>query len=72
MDLIWQGLLEAVHLLLSLDAEVFEIALLSLKVSGSAVLLSLLVGIPAGMFLALTRFPGRNFLVSLVNTGMGL
>lgn len=72
MDLIWQGLVKAVHLLLSLDAEVFEIAFLSLKVSGSAVLLSLLVGIPGGMFLALARFPGRNFLVSLVNTGMGL
>jgi tungstate transport system permease protein len=34
--------------------------------------LSLLLGIPAGVALALTRFPGRGLLVALVNTGMGL
>jgi tungstate transport system permease protein len=41
-------------------------------VSGTATLLALLLGIPAGTALALTRFPGRNILVSAVNTGMGL
>src|SRR4030095_3139521 len=45
---------------------------LSLKISGAATLLSLVVGIPAGTALALTRFPGRGLVVSLVNTGMGL
>jgi tungstate transport system permease protein len=35
-------------------------------------LLSLLLGIPLGIALALSRFPGRSFVVSLINTGMGL
>ena len=46
--------------------------MLSLKISATATLTSLLCGIPAGVFLALSRFPGRRFIISLVNTGMGL
>ena len=42
---------------------------LSLLVSGVAIVLSMVVGVPAGVFLALRRFPGRRFLVALVNTG---
>ena len=72
MTLIAQGFLEAVRLLLSGDAEVWRITLLSLQVSGSATLLSLLAGVPLGTLLALARFPGRALAVSLVNTGMGL
>ena len=72
MTLIAQGFLEAVRLLLTGDAEVWRITLLSLQVSGSATLLSLLAGVPLGTLLALARFPGRAFAVSLVNTGMGL
>ena len=45
---------------------------LSLQVSGTATLIALLLGIPAGAVLALTRFPGRTLVVSVVNTGMGL
>ena len=72
MELIWQGTKQAILLLVRGDPEVLGIALLSLQVSGSATMLSLLVGIPLGTVLALTRFPGRNFAMSLVNTGMGL
>jgi tungstate transport system permease protein len=45
---------------------------LSLQVSGTATFIALLLGIPAGAVLALTRFPGRTLVVSVVNTGMGL
>ena len=72
MELILEGTKQAILLLVRGDPEVLRIALLSLQVSGSATLLSLLVGIPLGTVLALTRFPGRNFAMSLVNTGMGL
>lgn len=72
MELIWQGTKQAILLLVRGDPEVLRIALHSLQVSGSATMLSLLVGIPLGTVLALTRFPGRNFAMSLVNTGMGL
>jgi tungstate transport system permease protein len=72
MELIWQGIVQAVRLILSGDPLVLDITWLSLKVSAAATCLSLLAGIPGGMALALTRFPGRGLLVALVNTGMGL
>lgn len=72
MDLVWNGMREALRLILSGDAEVLGITLLSLEISGAATLLSLLMGIPLGMLLALTRFPGHTLLMTLINTGMGL
>jgi len=54
------------------DADVFGITLRSLEISGAATCLSLLLGIPLGVALALGRFPGRGLAISLVNTGMGL
>jgi tungstate transport system permease protein len=72
MELIWQGIREAIRLIVSGDPGVLQITWLSLQISGVATLLSLLLGIPAGIGLALTRFPGRRLLVVLVNTGMGL
>ena len=49
-----------------------KITWLSLKVSGTATLISLLLGISSGTLLALADFPGKRLLVSIVNTGMGL
>ncbi len=72
MDLIWEGIVKAFRLLLAADPEVVGVTLLSLQVSGIATLLSLFVGIPVGTALALSRFPGRQLVVSLVNTGMGM
>jgi tungstate transport system permease protein len=57
---------------MQIDPELFQITLLSLQVSILATFLSLLLGLPLGTLLALGRFPGRSFLLSLVNTGMGL
>ncbi|MDU0460294.1 MAG: ABC transporter permease [Geobacteraceae bacterium] len=72
MELILDGLVTALKLIFSLDRDVLEVTLLSLKVSCSATLASLFLGIPFGVFLALAAFPGRRFVISLVNTGMGL
>lgn len=72
MELIWQGIVKAVELVFGLDAEIWEIIWLSLKISGSATLISLLLGVPLGIALALIRFRGRNTTVALINTGMGL
>lgn len=54
------------------NPDIWEITLLSLKVSGLATLISLLIGLPFGTLLALGKFPGRSFLLTLVNTGMAL
>jgi tungstate transport system permease protein len=53
-------------------ADIFEITLLSLQVSTVATLVSLLIGLPFGTWLALGNFRGRSFLLSIVNTGMAL
>jgi len=71
MELIWQGMKQAVWLLLEGDPDVLRITLLSLKVSGLATTFSLLIGIPLGSAIGLTRFPGRGLVISLINTGMG-
>jgi tungstate transport system permease protein len=72
MELIWDGLVRAVRLMLAGDPEVLGITWLSLRLSVTATLLSLVVGIPLGTALALVRFPGRRLAIALVNTGMGL
>ena len=72
MDLVLEGILKAFQLLFTLDREVFRITLLSLQVSGTATLISLFFGISIGTLVALTGFPGRRLVVSLINTGMGL
>jgi tungstate transport system permease protein len=72
VSLVVDGVLEALRLLATGDPDVWRVTLRSLQVSGTATLLSLLVGVPLGVVLALTRFPGRALAVSLVNTGMGL
>jgi tungstate transport system permease protein len=72
MSLIWQGIKQAFTLLFSGDPEVLAITLLSLKVSGVATLISLILGLPLGTLLALGHFPTRKFWISLVNTGMAL
>ena len=72
MGLILDGIYEAVRLLLSGDSEVLAVTWLSLKVSGLATLLSLLIGVGSGTALALAEFPGKRLVAALVNTGMGL
>ncbi len=72
MDMIWRGLIEGVRLLLRGDREVLEITWLTLKVSGVATLVSLAIGVPLGLFLAVARFRFRRAAIGAVNTGMGL
>ncbi|MDP3767960.1 MAG: ABC transporter permease [Dehalococcoidia bacterium] len=72
MDLIWDGIREAFRVLGTNDRDVWEIALRSLLVSGTATGLAMVIGVLSGAALAFRRFPGRNLAIALVNTGMGL
>jgi tungstate transport system permease protein len=72
MELIFEGMAKAIALIVTLDPEVLNITFLSLRVSGTATLISLVIGISSGTLLALADFPGKRLLVSIVNTGMGL
>jgi tungstate transport system permease protein len=63
---------EAIALLSSLDPSVAGIAALSLRVSLAATAIGCTIGIPAGAFLAIARFPGRGAAIVALNALMGL
>jgi tungstate transport system permease protein len=64
--------LSALQLVLGGDPALFAIVRLSLLVSLSAVAVAALIGIPFGALIALTRFPGRNTVIVMLNAMMGL
>jgi tungstate transport system permease protein len=72
VDLVWDGFRQAFWLLATGDPEVLRVTWLSLRVSGTATLISLVLGVPIGTCLALARFPGRSAALALVNTGLGM
>ncbi|MCD6030501.1 MAG: cysW2, partial [Thermomicrobiales bacterium] len=63
MEYVTTGLAEAAQLLIGGNAAVWEVVLLSLRVSLVATAVALLIGVPAGAALALARFPGRSLAI---------
>ena len=72
MELIWQGIKSAFILIFSGNKEILGIILLTLKVSGIAVIISMAFGIPIGLLIGLNNFKGKRFVITIINTGMGL
>jgi len=72
MDSIIEGFIKAFSLIVQLDRELLNIILLSLEVSGIALVIASSLGVPAGSILGLKKFRGRGFVISLSNTFMGL
>jgi tungstate transport system permease protein len=72
MDALWDALKEAFRLLLTGDAQTWEIIGRSLRISLPATALALALGLPIGAGLAFGRFRGRRAALALVNTGMGV
>lgn len=72
MDVLLDGLVEALRLLATGDEDTWAITALTLRVSLSATAVALLVGVPLGTAVAVARFPGRRVLLAGANTGMGL
>jgi tungstate transport system permease protein len=72
MEIFIDAAVEAFRLLLGGSAELYRIILLSLRVSGAAVLLGTLIGIPIGTVVGVSRFRGRQLVVALIHTGFAL
>jgi tungstate transport system permease protein len=72
MQSIIDGFAAAFRLIITLNPELLRIILLSVQVSGTALILATALGLPVGAFLALGRVPLRGLAISLLNTGMGL
>jgi tungstate transport system permease protein len=70
LEFIWDGIQQAFSLIISGNPEVWAITLLSLNISGLATGISLLIGLPLGTWIALRKFTGQGFVLSLINTGM--
>lgn len=67
-----EALALAAALIVSANADLAEIVMLSLRVSGSAVLVGCIIGLPLGAVLATQAFPGRGAAIVLVNALMAL
>lgn len=72
METIFDGAIKSFELLASGDSDIFKVMTLTLMVSGIATAISVLLGVPLGLWLALEDFFGKRILTGLVNFGMGL
>jgi len=70
MDFLAEGFRRAWDLLVGGDAEVYGIALLTLRVAVVATTISCVLGLPLGYFLATRRFWGRRAALTMVNTAL--
>lgn len=65
------GIVRAFVLLFTFDAELWNIILVSVRVSTTAIFIAILIGLPLGSYLGLKNFKGKKFLTNLLNTFMG-
>ncbi|MFZ3123131.1 MAG: ABC transporter permease [Thermodesulfovibrionales bacterium] len=72
MDSIIEGFKRAFLLIFNLDAELLSIIFLSLRVSGTALLIVSIIGLPLSALITLKKFPARGLSISIMNTLMGL
>ncbi len=72
MELLWNGLVDAIELIFSLDSLVVSAAWTSLWVSLTAVILATCVGILIGLVLARKKIAGHKFWVIAFQAGMGV
>jgi len=72
MSTILESFAEALSLILHLNKELLGIILLSLKVSGTALAVATLIGLPLSALLGFKKFPLKGLSVSILNTFMGL
>ncbi len=69
---LWNGLAQAFWLVVTLDSELVEIALRSLQVTLTALVVASLIAMPLAAFLAVRRFRWRRPVIALLNALMGL
>lgn len=67
-----EGFKKAFSLIFGLDAELLGIIFLSLRVSGTALLIVSIIGLPMSALVSLKKFPARGLFISIMNTLMGL
>ena len=72
MQLFSESIQTAFYLIVSGNSDLFEIIMLSIKVSLTSLLGSIVIGLPLGAFLAIHRFRLRSIILSILNALMGM
>ena len=72
MGYLGDSFLKALELILGFDIDVRLAVWTSLYTSCVSIMIAALLGIPTGLWLGLKRFPGRNLLLTLLNTLMAM
>ncbi len=72
VDFLILGIIRALELIFNLNPYILSITGVSIKVSGTATILSTLTAIPLAFAISFLHFRGKKALITLVNTGMGL
>jgi tungstate transport system permease protein len=72
LDFLSQGIIQAFTLIVNLNPYILSITEVSIKVSGTATILATLTALPLAFAIAFLTFRGKQALITLVNTGMGL
>jgi tungstate transport system permease protein len=72
LDFLSQGIIQAFTLIVNLNPYILSITEVSIKVSGTATILATLTALPLAFAIAFLKFRGKQALITLVNTGMGL
>jgi len=68
----WETIHQACLAVIYLDSDVWQIVFTSLKVSITALMVGTILGLPFGAILAIAHFPGRDVLITLINTLMNV
>lgn len=72
MNFLTDSFVSAVQLVLALDQELLSIVSVSLKVSCLSTLIAAVIGVPCGFLIAFSRVPGRQMIITLLNTLLAL
>lgn len=72
MSRLLEGIVEALRLIISFDPDLLQIVFLSLRVSGMAIILSALIGVPLGAMLGLKEERKTRFFNKIIFTFMGM
>ena len=72
MNILFEAFKQSIELVFTFNTDLYEILLLSLKVSCFSLFFSCLLGLPLGTFLAIKNFWGRDIILIFFNTMMGL
>ena len=65
---IWNALVEALHLIVTLDPQVVDITRRSLMISVASCLICFVISLPLGSLIHFSRFPGKSLLISIIQT----